>query len=452
MSMMSAFQLLRDGLRAFRSESRGNVTITFALAMLPILGFVGAAVDYSRANSAKASMQGALDAAALTLSKEAQGLNQNALNSKADAYFKANFNRPEVKNIVVTPTFTDLGSGSFKLNLIGKATIHTTITGIWQDKLNIGADSQVIWGYKKLELALALDNTGSMLSANKMTHLKTAAKNLIATLKTASKSPGDIKIAIIPFDTTVNLGTSYKNNNWFDIDSIDCNGWKAGSGCNSSNWKDYWEGCVRDRSYPYDGNDDAPTSSGKKFPVYDCGSLVTLMPLTYDWTALNSKIDAMQPNGMTNVTIGLAWAYHALTPGAPLAEASAPKTDLDKVIVLLTDGENTESWKNQNNTDGLHAKPDRRADQACLRQRQAGRDQALHNPRDRRECRPAVEMRDQLDHVLRRAGCRSAQHGVQDHRVEPGQPASVAVTTPDTRIFEAGSGNGARLDRICEQF
>jgi Mg-chelatase subunit ChlD len=70
------------------------------------------------------------------------------------------------------------------------------------------------------------------------------------------------------------------------------------------------------------------------------------MPLTNNWTALNGKIDSMTPNGNTNVTIGLVWAWHALTPGAPLSEASAPKKDLDKVIILLTDGDNTEAWKN----------------------------------------------------------------------------------------------------------
>jgi von Willebrand factor type A domain len=74
------------------------------------------------------------------------------------------------------------------------------------------------------------------------------------------------------------------------------------------------------------------------------------MPLSYDWIALNSKIDEMTPNGNTNVTIGLAWAWHALTAQAPLSEAAAPSPDLDKVIILLTDGDNTESWKNSNNT------------------------------------------------------------------------------------------------------
>ncbi len=58
---------------------------------------------------------------------------------------------------------------------------------------------------------------------------------------------------------------------------------------------------------------------------------------------LVSKIESMNPIGKTNVTIGLAWAWHALTPNSPLTEGTAPAPDIDKVIILLTDGENTEN-------------------------------------------------------------------------------------------------------------
>ena len=84
--------------------------------------------------------------------------------------------------------------------------------------------------------------------------------------------------------------------------------------------------------------------------MYDCGTLTKLMPLSYDWTALNDKVDAMQPNGNTNVTIGLVWAWHALTKNTPLTRGRGAPPDLDKVIILLTDGDNTESWNNSNNT------------------------------------------------------------------------------------------------------
>jgi Flp pilus assembly protein TadG len=353
MALVARIRSLRKILRRFAADRCGNVVMTFALSTIPIIGFVGAAVDYSRANSAKAAMQAAVDSAALMLSKNAQTLPSEQLDQKATAYFQALFNRTDVKNILIKPTLTSPTQGTFKLDVTGQGTVDTTFTKvIGQQTLNINVSSEVLWGIKKLELALALDNTGSMASSNKMTELKKAAHSLLDTLKKAANKPGDVKVAIIPFDTTVNIGTTYKDQPWFDIDSIDCNGWNSGTGCNSTNWKSYWEGCVRDRTYPYDVQDTSPITGtpATLFPVYDCGTLTTILPLTSDWTALNAKVDQMNPNGNTNVTIGLVWGWHALTNNAPLSEAAAPAPDLDKVIIILTDGTNTESWKNSNNT------------------------------------------------------------------------------------------------------
>ena len=64
----SLSRLLRS-IRLFGTSERGNVAITFGLLLLPLLGAVGSAVDYSRANDVKASLQSAIDATTLALSK-----------------------------------------------------------------------------------------------------------------------------------------------------------------------------------------------------------------------------------------------------------------------------------------------------------------------------------------------------------------------------------------------
>jgi Flp pilus assembly protein TadG len=348
MALKTFVEKLRKTLRAFRSAERGNVIMTFALATIPIIGFVGAAVDYSRGNSAKAALQMANDATALMLSKDASNLNTSQLSQKASDYFMAVFNRSEVTNLVITPIYSSPQQGSSKLVVTVTANVPTMFMKIFgHEKMDLNVSSEVLWGMKKLELALALDNTGSMSSASKMTELKKAAHALLDTLKKAASKPGDVKVAIIPFDTTVNIGTSYKDQPWFDVS---CSALGSPPGCTNSNWKNYWEGCVRDRTYPNDTTDAVPSSAATQFPIYDCGSLTKILPLTSDWTALNAKVDAMTPNGNTNVTIGLAWGWHALTNSAPLSEAAAPAPDLDKVLIILTDGTNTESWKNSNNT------------------------------------------------------------------------------------------------------
>ena len=91
--MMNAWKKFRRTLSAFRVAQAGNVAITFAFASLPIIGFVGAAVDYSRANSVKAAMQTALDSTALMLAKEAASDTEDQLKTNANKYFKALFTR-----------------------------------------------------------------------------------------------------------------------------------------------------------------------------------------------------------------------------------------------------------------------------------------------------------------------------------------------------------------------
>ena len=431
MAAKTLIDRLRNALRAFRTARGGNVVFTFALATVPIIGFVGAAVDYSRANSAKAAMQAAVDSTALMLSKDAQTLTTAQLNQKATAYFQALFNRTDVSNIAITPTFTSPSAGDFKIDVTGTGQVATTFTKVLgQQTLNINVSSEVLWGIKKLELALALDNTGSMASSSKMTELKKAVHTLLDTMQKAAKTPGDIKVAIIPFDTTVNIGTTYKDQPWYDIGSLDCNGWASGSGCNSTNWKNYWEGCVRDRTQPYDVQDTSPSTSNSNtlYPVYDCGTLTRIMPLSYDWTALNNKVDAMQPNGNTNVTIGLVWAWHALTTNTPLTEAAAPSPDLDKVIILLTDGDNTESWNNSNNTKITSQSTIDGRTSRGLHQHQGRQHQDLYGEGDRRQRVAAAGLRDQSDDVLRRAERESAQQCVHLDRPEPRQSAHREIT------------------------
>jgi Flp pilus assembly protein TadG len=348
---------LRKRLRQFRADQRGNIAILFALAMIPVFGLIGLAIDYSRAADVRTAMQAAVDATALLLSKEASGLTKPQLESKATAYFNANFNRPEAKGVMVKPTLTTPSTGNWSLKVDVTGAVDTYVMR-WvnnqskglqaPNQLNLAASSQVNWGNKKLEIMLALDNTGSMSSSNKMTELKKAAKTLVQTLQKASKNNGDVKVGIVPFDTTVNMGTALK---FLPIFDVSCSALGNPSGCTSSNAMSYWEGCVRDRTWPYDAQVTMPTfaNSATLFPIYDCGSLTSLQILTTNWGTLNTKIDAMTPNGMTNVTMGIAWAWLLLQNNV-FTGAAAPAADLDKVILLLTDGENTEAWKNSNNT------------------------------------------------------------------------------------------------------
>lgn len=338
----SAMSMPRS-LSRFVKDRRGSIVPLFALAIIPVIGFVGAAVDYSRGNSTKAAMQAALDATGLLLSKEANSLNQSQLTQKANAYFTAQFHRPEARGLVLTPTLTALANGGYRIDIASVAYVDTTfIRLIGQPDMKITATTQIVWGYKKLELALALDNTGSMAWSGKMVELKKAVNALLGILEKAAKTPDDIKVAIVPFDTMVRVDDKkYANVPWIVFDS--------------QKEKNTWNGCLEDRDQSNDVSDTTPNlaSSSTLFPAKKCsgsGGLQTLQPLTNDWKALKLTVNGMNPNGNTNVTIGLVWAWHALTQNLPLTEALPPDPNLEKVIVLLTDGENTQNRWTKNSS------------------------------------------------------------------------------------------------------
>src|SRR4051794_26756333 len=207
-------------LRRFLRARGGIIAVIFALTTIPVVGLVGAAVDYSRANSAKAAMQAAVDATALILSKDAATLTSAQMNQKAIDYFYAMFNRTEVTNIAITPVYST--TDATQLVLTGTGKVPTTLTKILGfQQLNIGVSSTIRWGNNRLRVALVLDNTGSMASSNKMTALKTAAKNLLTQLKNAATQNGDVYVSIIPFAKDVNADKTNVSQAWLRWDLWD---------------------------------------------------------------------------------------------------------------------------------------------------------------------------------------------------------------------------------------
>ena len=391
---------IRNCLYALRTATGANVTMTFALATLPIIGFVGAAVDYSHANSVKAAMQAAVDATGLMLSKEVGSLSESQIQTKANDYFKALFNRPEALEAHVT---TEYSSGNSQVLVVGSAHVKTSFMGIMGfNYLSVGAQSLAKWGNTRLRVALVLDTTGSMSSDGKMDALKVATKNLLDQLKDAAANPGDVYVSIIPFSKDVNVDEDNYTANWIywdDAAKSDNNSWDARNGkCTNSSgnpvsasnrnsclskgtcsissktsqgnctsaggtwtpatWTpknhDTWNGCVTDRGNPggpsagnYDTNVIAPDpgNTATLFPAEQYSSCSpTMMALNYDWAAMKILVDGMYPAGMTNQAIGLAHGWMSLVGGAPYPPPPPedPKYKYTKVIILLTDGMNTQ--------------------------------------------------------------------------------------------------------------
>src|SRR5436309_11592421 len=265
----------------FVADKEGNIAVIFAIALVPILGFVGAAIDYTRANAARSSMQAALDSTALMLSKDlSQGLiTTSQITTKAQAYFTALYTNADANSVSVSATYTaSNGSTGSTVQVNGSGSVVTDFMKVAGfPNINFGSSSTAAWGTTKMRVALALDNTGSMAQAGKMTALIPAAKNLIDQLKGSASANGDVYISIVPFSRDVNVGASNYNQSWgdfsdwdnanticgfgnFNFGNFNWGNWGSGGGGCMPAQHSTWNGCVTDRDQDYDIKSTPPTT------------------------------------------------------------------------------------------------------------------------------------------------------------------------------------------------
>jgi Flp pilus assembly protein TadG len=362
--------------RRFARAENGNIAIIFAIALLPMLSFIGAAIDYSRANKARSAMQAALDSTSLMLAKDlSSGVIAEAdINSKAQSYFTALYTNKEAQSVSVNATYTaNTGHGS-TIQVNGSGAVTTDFMKVAGfPTIDFNSSSTSAWGNARMRVAMVLDNTGSMADDGKMPAMQTAAKNLVDQLSALAKTSGDIYISVVPFAKDVNYGTA---NSAYNLPWIDWSLWDAANGsCSSSSYStqssctshgktwthnnhNTWTGCFTDRAQDYDTMNTTPTSSNSQtlFPAeeYTSGGtnycktgsrtyLQPILPLSSDWSSLKTEIDNMMPTGNTNQSIGLAWGWMTLIGGDPFnAPAKDPNYNYKDAIILLSDGLNTQ--------------------------------------------------------------------------------------------------------------
>ncbi len=198
--------VLRRKASAFVRNRDGNVAMMFGFALLPILATAGAAIDYSRASNARAQLNNAVDSTVLAIAKRAPLLTDAQLSAEAEKHFKAMLkDRSDLAALPLVVKRSDK-----RLAITAAGVMPTSFMKLFgHGSLKVASLSEATIGQRKAEIALVLDNTGSMGWSNKMEELKKASRNLIdAAEKAAPTGSGMIRIAMVPFDTHVKLDAS----------------------------------------------------------------------------------------------------------------------------------------------------------------------------------------------------------------------------------------------------
>jgi Flp pilus assembly protein TadG len=143
-------------LSRFVKDREGNVAPIFAIAMIPVFGLMGSAVDYSRASSIKAAMQAAADSTALNLVQNALTLPTGDVSGTATNIFKATFDRPDATQLQV----------SAQTNADGTATV-TALAQMPTDFMGVVGMSTMAISSRAVAKKVAGDGSGCVLALSK---------------------------------------------------------------------------------------------------------------------------------------------------------------------------------------------------------------------------------------------------------------------------------------------
>lgn len=351
-------------LRRFLIDNHGVTIAAFAIVMPIVMAATGMAVDLARAYLIKKRLGQSVDAAALAVAGSSGTI--ATLEAKMDAYIDKNFEDDRFANLIRT----DLLPTDDEIKIEAEArSINYFMRIFGYDYIDVYVESTVRKELRGIETVLVMDNTGSMSSNNNIAALRTAAKDFVQIMFDRAPDPNSIKIGLVPYSTSVNVGryglglnpdgSQYAGgvpfvNNPHNIQySTYYNTSSRWIGCviedetnDTNDWAGPWDmyrfcrDVATDNTIQYCASNNNNGYANYR-PNYVCPtSYVT--PLTSDESYLNTRIDTMNARGHTLGNYGMVWGWRLISPSFPFEEGAAYNDPYwRKAVIMMTDGQNT---------------------------------------------------------------------------------------------------------------
>lgn len=251
-------------LRGAGADDRGGIAVLGAVVLLPLTLLAFGAVEMHRFSNAQSSLQDGLDGATLVVARSSE-TDPAKLDALGDVALAASL--AGSGHVLTSSSFVDADG-----TVTGRAslTVAPVVSGLFGvNQLSTSATSQAARLGRKLEVALVLDNTFSMLTNDRLGITKTAASAFVDKLSDAAAKTrvvDALKISLVPYSTTVNVGPGYANATWMDTGAVNSTHDDIFSASTNrfqlfSQMGVTWAGCVESRPYPYDVYDTAARST-----------------------------------------------------------------------------------------------------------------------------------------------------------------------------------------------
>jgi len=351
----------QEPIHNFRTEEDGNLS-TMSIFLIPLMLVLGGmSVDFMRFEGERALIQDTADRAALAAANLEFTNPGEGVEKVRDFFEKANLDQYMDGDAIVTE---NINNRTVEVNVTRPMnTFFVKLAGI--DDLNAGAKSIATQGVGNVEISLVLDISGSMrhptydadgneTGLSKMEALQEAATTFINTALQDSNADR-VSISLVPYSQHVNAGPDL-------FGRMNVNQVHNFSHCVDFQDADFSQaGFTSGATYQQGQHIDTWTNwtAELKDPVCPSRPFEQISAVSQDRDALLGQIDQLEPTTMTSIFLGMKWGLALLDPSArslvaPDVDpafagrpseyaAEAGGVDTVKVIVVMTDGQNTES-------------------------------------------------------------------------------------------------------------
>lgn len=223
------------------------------------------AVDYGRATHEKNDEQAALDAAILAAAAEySQTGDATAAETMARKFFAENLQNDFGGQI----TYFSVDTSTGEITARAGTDVETTLMKPFNvDSIPVHANAKASIRKYNVEVALVLDNSGDM-AGQPLEDLQDAALAMTNILFTGIDNSSAVKVSVIPFAGSVNVGADHADSYWMDDGTKNPSRHNEYLGYDTeakiTRYQAFqklglaWTGCVEVRATPYDVSDDAP--------------------------------------------------------------------------------------------------------------------------------------------------------------------------------------------------
>lgn len=384
---------LSNTLRRLHRCDKGATLPIVGLVFLVLVVAVGLAVDYGRAQMVQSKLQASLDAAALAAAtvgnNEATEAQKLAVKQReANKFMEANFPTDYMQTLypaggdqyITEFLMTDDGKG---LSLTARGRVSTALMRIAGfDTVDVSAYTEISVDTARggLEVVMVLDNTGSMNGSaggeTRMTALKRSAKKLVNDIYVEGiADPQRSYVGIVPFSFAVNVGNAKSpGSRWKRANATSSTAIAAPVNCiyPDNTVTPLADPPAPNRAPPsrntnYAATDTPPSSGDTLFynEYFDngCGT-VSMSAMSRNKVAIDNAIDAMITTGQTRIDLGAVWGWRMLSPrwrgywahSDPALPLPYDTPEMNKVMILLTDGRNEVYGNNQTVLDRANAR------------------------------------------------------------------------------------------------